>query len=235
MSSVIEGAISWAVAIANDDSHGYSQDSKKRWGSPDYDCSSFVVSAFRVGGGLTNLNATFTGDMKSDFLANGFKEVSISDRKRGDVLLNHNSKSQHTAIYLGNNQIVHASSSETGGKYGKDGDQTGKEICIRSYYGTWDTVLRYVDSDSQEGVQTVNIELPVLREGSKGEEVKTVQRLLNEMNYRDQNGNRLEVDGSFAGKTNFAIRQFQNDYRGKYGRLTVDGIIGANTWKALLS
>lgn len=43
-SSVVESAISWAIAIANDNSHGYSQSS--RWG-PDYDCSSFVISAFR--------------------------------------------------------------------------------------------------------------------------------------------------------------------------------------------
>lgn len=43
--SVVENAISWAVSIANDNSHGYSQQS--RWG-PDYDCSSFVISAFRA-------------------------------------------------------------------------------------------------------------------------------------------------------------------------------------------
>lgn len=235
MSIVVDNAVNWALSIANDDSHGYSQDKNKRWGNPDYDCSSFVISAYRIGGGLKGLKSTFTGDMKADFLANGFKQVSISDRRRGDVLLNHNSKSQHTAIYLGNNQIVHASSSETGGKYGKYGDQTGKEICIRSFYGTWDTVLRYVGSDSQEGVQTVNIELPVLKVGSKGEEVKTIQRLFNEMGYRDQNGNRLEVDGYFGSKVAFAVRCFQTDYRGKFGRLTVDEVVGANTWKALLS
>lgn len=228
--SVVERAIAWAVCVANDDSHGYSQDANKRFAGVDYDCSSFVITAYKQAG--VDLKSTYTGNMKKDFLAHGFVEVPLKDKQRGDVLLN---EAHHTAIYIGDNKIVHASSSENGGKYGKDGDQTGKEICIRSFYGTWDTVLRYVGSESQEGVQTVNIELPVLREGSKGEEVKTVQRLLNEMNYRDQNGNRLEVDGSFGSKTDFAIRQFQNDYRGKYGRLTVDGVIGANTWEALLT
>ena len=232
MSSVVDNAVNWALSIANDDSHGYSQDKNKRWGNPDYDCSSFVISAYRIGGGLTGLKSTFTGDMKADFLANGFKQVSVKDRQKGDVLLN---EAHHTALYIGNEKIVHASSSETGGKYGKDGDQTGKELCVRSYYSyPWDCVLRYV-GDGQEGVQTVNIELPVLREGSKGEEVKTVQRLFNEMGYRDQNGNRLEVDGHFGSKVAFAVRCFQTDYRGKFGRLTVDEVIGANTWKALLS
>ena len=46
-SPVVEQAISWAISIANDNSHGYSMTS--RWG-PDYDCSSFVISAFRNAG-----------------------------------------------------------------------------------------------------------------------------------------------------------------------------------------
>jgi hypothetical protein len=39
----ILSAINWAVAIANDDSHGYDQ--TNRWG-PDYDCSSLVIQAY---------------------------------------------------------------------------------------------------------------------------------------------------------------------------------------------
>ena len=41
----LEKACNWAVGIANDDSHGYDQ--KHRWGTPDYDCSSLVISAFQ--------------------------------------------------------------------------------------------------------------------------------------------------------------------------------------------
>ena len=44
---VTEKAVNWAVAIAADQSHGYSQ--VDRWG-PDYDCSSFVISAFEQAG-----------------------------------------------------------------------------------------------------------------------------------------------------------------------------------------
>ena len=66
--------------------------------------------------------------------------------KKGDVLLAHNDNRKHTAIYLGDGQIVHASLNEKGTiKGGKVGDQTGKEICIGSNYGEWDFVLRYPD------------------------------------------------------------------------------------------
>lgn len=66
--------------------------------------------------------------------------------KKGDVLLAHNDKRKHTAIYLGDGQIVHASINEKGTtKGGRVGDQTSKEVCIRSNYGEWDVVLRYPD------------------------------------------------------------------------------------------
>ena len=66
--------------------------------------------------------------------------------KKGDVLLAHNDKRKHTAIYLGDGQIVHASLNEKGTTTGgKVGDQTGREICTRSNYGEWDFVLRYPD------------------------------------------------------------------------------------------
>ena len=47
MGAVIESAVNWAVKIANDNSHGYDQNS--RWG-PNYDCSSLVISAFEQAG-----------------------------------------------------------------------------------------------------------------------------------------------------------------------------------------
>lgn len=70
--------------------------------------------------------------------------VNPKNLKRGDILLN---EKHHTAIYVGDGNIVHASLNEKGGIYGgQSGDQTGKEICIRSYYDRpWDLVLRYPD------------------------------------------------------------------------------------------
>ena len=46
--SKIEKYVSWMERIASDQSHGYSQQS--RWGEPDYDCSSFTISALEQAG-----------------------------------------------------------------------------------------------------------------------------------------------------------------------------------------
>lgn len=142
--SVVENAISWAVAIANDNSHGYSQQS--RWG-PDYDCSSFVISAFKNAGVDTG-SATYTGNMRSQFTAHGFQWIpwssigGVSNLQRGDILLN---EKTHTEIYLGNNQNVGAHSNRG---YPQTGDQTGTEVSVSGYYyHPWDGVLRYAGSN----------------------------------------------------------------------------------------
>lgn len=148
----IEKATQWMINLANNPKHGYDQDN--RWG-PDYDCSSAVISAWQAAGvPVKSKGASYTGNMKSVFLSCGFKDVRSSINlsngsglKRGDVLLN---TITHTAMYIGNGQIVHASINENGTTTGgKTGDQTGKEICIRSYYNkNWDCVLRYMNDDS---------------------------------------------------------------------------------------
>lgn len=229
MSNVIESAISWALAIANDDSHGYSQDANKRFAGTDFDCSSFVISAYRQAG--VPLTSTFTGDMKRDFLAHGFVEVPLKDKQRGDVLLN---EAHHTAIYIGDNKLVHASSSETGGKYGREGDQTGRELCVRSYYDyPWNCVLRYVGdgavptpSTESKGEVKVMVEVRQLQYGSKGADVKALQALLNQ-----KSGSRhLVEDGDFGSITKSVVIDAQR----KFG-LVQDGIVGRMTWDALLN
>lgn len=144
--SVVEDAISWAIATANDNSHGYSQ--SVRWG-PDYDCSSFVISAFKNAGVNTG-SATYTGNMRNQFTQNGaFQWIpwsqigSVSGLQRGDILLNERT---HTEIYLGNRQNVGAHSNRG---YPQLGDQTGTEVSVSGYYyHPWDGVLRYIGGDN---------------------------------------------------------------------------------------
>ena len=146
----IERACAWAKAAAYDDSHGYDQGS--RWG-PDYDCSSLVISAWKQAG--IPLTSTYTGNMQFDMLANGFRDVTAqvnlatgAGLQAGDVLLH---PTQHTALHIGNGQIVNAGGNENGGiTGGKTGDQTGREIRVIGYYNhPWQCVLRYQEKDEK--------------------------------------------------------------------------------------
>lgn len=150
---VIEKAVDFMVSIANDSAHGYDQ--ANRWG-PDYDCSSLVISAYEQAGvPVKSKGATYTGNMKSIFLACGFKDVTAQVNRStgaglqtGDVLLN---EQHHTAMYIGGGKLVQASINEKGGiRNGQTGDQTGREIASGAYYNfPWDCVLRY-DEQKEE-------------------------------------------------------------------------------------
>lgn len=89
-------------------------------------------------------------------------------------------------------------------------------------------ILRYLGiaytTTKVKGEKTVNITLNELKKGSKGEQVKTIQRLLANMGYSTSS-----IDGDFGAKTDAGVRAYQ-----KANKLTVDGIVGGNTWNKLL-
>ncbi|GAA0520906.1 peptidoglycan-binding protein [Deinococcus depolymerans] len=72
------------------------------------------------------------------------------------------------------------------------------------------------------GVQSV-LTWQALRQGDSGRDVVTLQYLLRHRGYT------LSVDGAFGAGTDSAVRAFQ----GSNG-LTVDGIVGGNTWEKLI-
>lgn len=144
-----------AIDIANDNSHGYAQDS--RWG-PDYDCSSLMYEcAYYAGYNVKRANPRYTGAMLDDFRAVGYRADAfdgiLSDLEKGDILLN---TAYHTAVYIGNGQIVEASINEKGGvSGGTPGDQTGHEIHIRSVYNyPWTHVLTPPEDWTEESSPT---------------------------------------------------------------------------------
>lgn len=151
----IDKAVSWAIDIANDPARGYDQ--IDRW-SPDYDCSSFLISAYEQAGVPVKTNgATYTGNMVKVFLATGFADVTSSvtlstgaGLQTGDILW----VKGHTEMYVGNGQLVGAHIAENGTIYaGQKGDQTGEEINVSSYYNyPWTTVLRYPGGSSDSSI-----------------------------------------------------------------------------------
>lgn len=225
MTTIPQAACEWAVKTAKDQTHGYSQ--ANRWGNPDYDCSSFVISAYKNQGVNTG-NATYTGNM-SDLLNHGFsdvtKNVNLSTGnglQPGDILYYHISGTNgHAAMYAGNGQIVHA----RGQSYGSPapGDQ-GSEIAVCPYYrGKWQHVYRYTGGGTastapvvQKKRYAVSTTLPIVKYGSVGRAVQVWQTIIG-----------VEPDGEFGKNTKAATLQFQ-----KANGLEQDAEVGSQTWSA---
>jgi len=150
----IEYAVQYAISVANNNYHGYSQ---TRRGKRDKDCSSLVLDALKAAGYDID-GATYTGNMLKPLLAAGFlnviKEIDLKTGKglkRGDILLRPKTatKGGHTAFYIGAGNIVQAQSD-----YDREyGDSSGQEIRIQKYYNSPFTyVLRDLESTLTVGM-----------------------------------------------------------------------------------
>ena len=71
----------------------------------------------------------------------------------------------------------------------------------------------------------VNSFFTTVRLGSRGEEVKTLQKKLKSLGYKDSSGKELVADGIFGKNTEYALKNFQ-----KKMNLTADGVAGPKTW-----
>jgi hypothetical protein len=94
----------------------------------------------------------------------GFKRVSGvnltsgAGLQAGDILLN---PATHTEMYIGGGYTVGAHSSETGGKTGKTGDQSGNEISVQPYRNkNYTEVWRYSGGATQP--QNINDSLDAI-------------------------------------------------------------------------
>ena len=231
---VIEDAVAWAIETANDQSHGYSQ--ADRWG-PDYDCSSFVISAFEQAGvSLREAGASDTGNMRGPMIACGFVDVTYAigldsgyGLQPGDVLLNY---SAHTCLAIGGGKVANCRTDEG---HPQSGDQSGNEIRIQSYWNfPWNCVLRYKGSHIGSNVTGPNIPASsggssssrsTLKQGMRGDDVRDLQNLLQDAGY---SVGRAGADGIFGSDTFRAVAAFQEDHG-----LEVDGIAGRETMAAL--
>lgn len=120
----------------------------------------------------------------------------------------------HCGVYMGNGKVV-----ESSPKWANGVQVTALTARNWLKHGK----LPWVEYSGKEVRDVVNIELSVLRKGSKGEQVKTLQRLLNAF------GANLNVDGDFGSKTYAALESYQRS-----NNLLVDGICGEKSWGSLL-
>ena len=161
----VEDAVQWAVNIANDNSHGYSQGEEypPYQGSrdaPDYDCSSLVYYALDHAGFNIIKNwhnnplfmsrydgKQFVGDADTIFddlsVDGGWQKFSWDEIKdnllRGDILFN----PHHVAIYIGDGLTVEARgvNNPKGGSY-VTGDQGGEIDFYSAFNRGWTEVYR---------------------------------------------------------------------------------------------
>lgn len=94
----------------------------------------------------------------------------------------------------------------------------GRYFEIRGYYPK-------EDAPAKGGEGEVFVTLPILKNGSRGGAVKTLQILLSAKGY-----NCGAADGIFGAKTDAALKQFQRAFG-----LDADGICGEKSWTALLT
>ena len=92
--------------------------------------------------------------------------------------------------------------------------EVGEEAChgVCNYLG-----VSYLSRDNLNNY-------PLLRSGSQGNFVYLLQFILNQYGYN------LTVDGIFGSRTLNSVRDFQRN-----NSLSVDGLVGTNTWRTLLN
>lgn len=213
---------------------GYDQ--SQRWNivpGGEADCSSLVIHVLEEAGFDTG-SATYTGNMRANLTARGWKVVatqptSAAGLVAGDVLLN---DANHVALYLGGGVLGQASIDERGrASGGQSGDQTDHETNVSPFYvyrhGGWTAVLRYV------GGQTTASPAPTIAGSSQpynlngygSAYVRDVQTRLVALGYSVGSSG---VDGVLGADTFNAVKAYQAAVG-----LTVDGIPGPDTLGAL--
>ena len=117
----VEAMLAWALEIAEDDTHGYSQ--AQRYG-PNYDCSSFVSTALMVGFGLDKYLSP--AGMVTTLPEYGFAVYRRGETvpQRGDIITRPYS---HVEICMGDGACVGAHQDYNG----RSGDGNGHEIEYR--------------------------------------------------------------------------------------------------------
>ena len=256
--SVINDAVDFAVRMANDNKHGYSQAVRSLYNITNpksFDCSSLVCTAYYYAFIKNGLNkeanylkshCSYTGNMLN--MTNcGFEIVARNQTAhkemiKGDIELN---TTYHTALAIDKNNIVHARSSE-GTSDTKDG--SGNEIRTQPWYlysHGWTHRLRFTGKgvDFSNAKPDTSTSVPagksgytctpdIVQLGSTGLSVLLLQEILIARGFKGKDGKALSLDRSAGENTIYALKQYQ---KSRKGVLEVDGICGTATWKDLIA
>lgn len=260
--NVRNDAVDFAVRIANDNSHGYSQAVRSLYNiinPKSFDCSSLALTAYYYAlqkNGLTaqanylKANCSYTGNMLK-MLNVGFEIVARNQTAhvqmiKGDLELN---TTHHVAMAIDKDNIVHARSSE-GTKDTRD--NSGNEIRTQPWYlysHGWTHRLRFTGkgidfsklistSESKSTTTTTSkgagymFEPKLVKLGSEGTSVLLLQEILIARGFKGKNGKALSLSRKADENTIYALKAYQ---KSRNGVLVVDGECGEKTWKDLIA
>lgn len=258
--AITHDAVEFAVNIANDNNHGYSQRIRSLYEIDDpksFDCSSLACTAYYYAflkNGLTTQarylkeHCSYTGNMLN--MCNcGFEivarnQTAHSQMQKGDLELN---VTHHVAMAIDRDNIVHARSSEgtTDTK-----DNSGNEIRTQPWYlysHGWTHRLRFTGNGIDFTALTTDTNKPAVKPttptggkymfepktvkaGDKNTSVLLLQEILKSRGFKGKNKKDLDLDWEAGDNTIYALKQYQKS-RG----LDVDGVCGSATWKDLIA
>jgi GH25 family lysozyme M1 (1,4-beta-N-acetylmuramidase) len=258
--AIIHDAVEFAVNIANDNNHGYSQRIRSLYEIDDpksFDCSSLACTAYYYAflkNGLTTQarylkeHCSYTGNMLN--MCNcGFEivarnQTAHSQMQKGDLELN---TTYHVAVAIDKDNIVHARSSEgtTDTK-----DNSGNEIRTQPWYlysHGWTHRLRFTGNGIDFTALTTDTDKPAVKPttptggkymfepktvkaGDKNTSVLLLQEILRARGFKGKDKKELDLDRSAGDNTIYALKQYQKS-RG----LEADGICGTATWNDLIA
>lgn len=257
---VKDDAVDFAVNIANDNDHGYSQRIRSLYeieNPKSFDCSSLVCTAYYYAflkNGLTKQarylkeHCSYTGNMLNmencGFEVVAQNQTAHSQMQKGDLELN---TTHHVVMAIGKDNIVHARSSEgtTDTK-----DNSGNEIRTQPWYlysHGWTHRLRFTgkgidftglttDTNTSSNITQVGgkymFEPKTVKAGDKNSSVLLLQEILKSRGFKGKNKKELDLDWEAGDNTIYALKAYQTSRKGV---LVADGICGPATWKDLIA
>ena len=187
---------------------------------------------------LQNLAGIYGHDMNADSMMKECRAISREELKAGDWVFRvyRNGDKKGCAYHIGyvvsdDLQVIEAKGRDDGVV------KRGIDASGSSYWNAYGrpkifkAEIKKAETTEKTAGETDNgggivIEVSMLKKGSEGAQVKTVQRLLMAMGYSCGS---CGADGEFGSGTLAAVKSFQ-----KAKGLSVDGIVGSKTWNALI-
>ena len=224
----------WTQAQQNAASREQTKKYGQKWvGHRVADCSGLFAWAFRQLGGYCyhGSNTMWRKYAAAKGALQGGKRTDGQPLKPGTaVFLTKGSDRHHVGLYVGDGKVIEAKGTAYGvveskiTRWNEWAELTGTSYAADTPDSPADTPAAPNTTENPADAQGGASPLLVLRNGSRGTQVKVLQYLLIDAGFDCG-----KVDGIVGKNTTAAVKAFQTAHS-----LTADGIVGAKTWAALL-